>query len=209
MTIVCSAGTSINSETPSGFSDSGASGPPGFAATATIGHPQNLKERKTPTIRPQISYTRKLDSPDNEGRETASDSDFCSSPMVNNWQFFSGVTLICTIRLPYEIFKTFSISQIQLSVAVKSKTSFQKQGPLLRLIAVTSHSSYFTWRLIQVLTFIRTITIPAVVIIFKTEAKCTMSHDICPSLQTACKICRQQKDLIRLKSKFMKKISNM
>lgn len=58
-----SAGTSINSETPSGFSDSGASGPPGFAATATIGHPENLKERKTFTLDHRslvsVSYTAK------------------------------------------------------------------------------------------------------------------------------------------------------
>lgn len=72
-----SAGTSINSETPSGFSDSGASGPPGLAATATIGHPQNLKERKTPTIRPQISHMRK---PDWEGKETVSEPDLSVLP---------------------------------------------------------------------------------------------------------------------------------
>lgn len=46
MLLCSSVSTSINSEIPRGFSDSGASGPPGFAATATIGHPENLKERK-------------------------------------------------------------------------------------------------------------------------------------------------------------------
>jgi len=86
MALLCSsAGTSINSETPSGFSDSGASGPPGFAATATIGHPQNLKERKTPTIRPQISCTcqHKVlpDLFDNEGKETALSSDLPALPL--------------------------------------------------------------------------------------------------------------------------------
>lgn len=34
--------TSISSETPTEVTVSGASGPPGFAATATIGHPWNL-----------------------------------------------------------------------------------------------------------------------------------------------------------------------
>ena len=38
--------TSINSGTPCGSSVSGASGPPGFAATAITGHSLNLANRK-------------------------------------------------------------------------------------------------------------------------------------------------------------------
>lgn len=46
--------TSINSETPIGVTVSGASGPPGFAATETIGHPWNLVHKKNPSMRPVI-----------------------------------------------------------------------------------------------------------------------------------------------------------
>lgn len=43
--------TSINSGTACGSSVSGASGPPGFAATAITGHSLNLANRKTVVLK--------------------------------------------------------------------------------------------------------------------------------------------------------------